>query len=638
MTTGTTNGAPPPLPTGGNVSNSQCPFNVLGIALVVEEPGKGARLAFRYPVNSTSVESQVDDLFFTLSPRIMAKMFRPKKPLCGQPMTISVGGTVFCCRATLLKDDSKLDLFNIIVALAPTVPTSTIPISGWYDANNTEEEDYNGGVSNPSTSFLAIKRVHISIARLCRVLKREERTCHYVSLQSSQLLKIQETMRQEVDQRTKIASASNSVDASASEATNAKRRSHRRGLSGNTMAAASAAATAELDIHQPRKMTESMRFEVEQEILERLLATSPPSEQHYGNLAHELVQVYHALAWNATEFTPTPSILLSGSHGIIYINRHVAVCMEPASGVATVEEMPRPYQTLLFPHASPKELVTTLSTNRPNQRLQQLLLMVNPRKSLAEISIDAALPLATTLELAAFLVQQGACIVSSVVGRMTKLACTDTTRMQECALDFVQEFGVSIFIAVSVLTSNGMTLGECMSAAAAAASTTAANGGGKQGQNQDALFLGLEIIQWSEGASLSPTEIEEGVYSMAVWLRSHQVVVNMEEYLVAVGATSEGTIFHYRNDSSASADSWNAAVQESQQSENALKHPEEALYNELLDCLTGNVSTVALCWRYEIDPLQLHRFRSWGVLNNKLRVLARAPRPTDDWNTRIAEQ
>ena len=75
--------------------NPLSPFYVIGIALVVDEIGKAARLAFRYPVTPT-VEN-ADDLFFALPSRVMAKLFRPKKPLCGQPMTISIVETVFCC-------------------------------------------------------------------------------------------------------------------------------------------------------------------------------------------------------------------------------------------------------------------------------------------------------------------------------------------------------------------------------------------------------------------------------------------------------------------------------------------------------------------------------------------------------------
>jgi hypothetical protein len=86
------------------------PFRVLGVALIVDQRGAGARLVARYPTQpspgagtSTSTtpskseeEFTDDDLFFTLTARQMAKLFRTKKSLCGQPMTLTVNGTVFC--------------------------------------------------------------------------------------------------------------------------------------------------------------------------------------------------------------------------------------------------------------------------------------------------------------------------------------------------------------------------------------------------------------------------------------------------------------------------------------------------------------------------------------------------------------
>jgi len=214
----------------------QAPFRVLGIALVVEERGKGARLVFRYPAVP---ECDADNLFFTLPPRTIAKIFRPKKPLSNQPMTISLGGTVFCCRAVLmsaehLKDSSALVLFSVIVSLIPSVHTSAIPISGWYERDIT---DLAGAGSpqarmqrkgedaetrskrvhlKPSTSFLALRKIHVSLARLCRVLEREEQRCRYVSLQSVQLQKIAEDFK---------ALKANTISASTSEI--GKRR-HRR--------------------------------------------------------------------------------------------------------------------------------------------------------------------------------------------------------------------------------------------------------------------------------------------------------------------------------------------------------------------------------------------------------------------------
>ena len=99
-----------------------------------------------------------DDLFFTLTARQMAKLFRTKRSLCNQPMTLRVNKTMFCCHAVLLeetsetdsdkKDDSNneeeednsLSLFSVVVALAPTTQQSALPFSSFWDVGGFGED------------------------------------------------------------------------------------------------------------------------------------------------------------------------------------------------------------------------------------------------------------------------------------------------------------------------------------------------------------------------------------------------------------------------------------------------------------------------------------------------------------------
>ena len=126
-------------------------------------------------------------------------------------------------------------------------------------------------------------------------------------------------------------------------------------------------------------------------------------QNHPGNLARELIQVYHALARNDHDFPPLPSALLSGRHGIVFINRHLTTAIE---AVAPLQSVPssshidnkmtvRPYHTLLFPRASAGEMLESLTTSSPGppRRLQQLLGTVHPQKSLAEVAIETNAPL-----------------------------------------------------------------------------------------------------------------------------------------------------------------------------------------------------------------------------------------------------
>ena len=140
---------------GEPLINRDGPFRVLGVALVVDQRGTGSKLVARYPTqpsksplsgaptdlgggqhanSKTEMNHPDNDLFFSLTARQMAKLFRTKKTLCGNPMTLTVNGTVFCCRAVMMQDDGheeahsgneaasdSLVLFSVIVAMSAFV-------------------------------------------------------------------------------------------------------------------------------------------------------------------------------------------------------------------------------------------------------------------------------------------------------------------------------------------------------------------------------------------------------------------------------------------------------------------------------------------------------------------------------------
>ena len=122
-------------------------LGVLGIGLIMEEVGKGARLVFRYPASPppffsysrggqpdmknnksnthTSTKNKKDigegdsttdgsgssdsiDLFFDLPARVLSKLFRPKRPLCGQPLTLVsfIYLSVICAYDMLISNQS----------------------------------------------------------------------------------------------------------------------------------------------------------------------------------------------------------------------------------------------------------------------------------------------------------------------------------------------------------------------------------------------------------------------------------------------------------------------------------------------------------------------------------------------------
>ena len=794
------------------------PFRVLGIAMIVDQRGTGARLVARYPTQppvpinkpstsqrlafdaatswgdagGTQIESsntssinaksnmKEDDLFFSLTARQMAKLFRTKKSLCGQALTLNVEGTVFCCRAVLMQgeestssasvDDpadgvhgsettipeptnkNQLELFSVVVALSSPTQTSSIPFSNWYDGATEDQLDLQRYIADISTtagkeqqqtssqkagkvssSFLSIRRVHISLARFCRVLEREERRCQYVSLQSNQFFSIRNERQKKWEEEKASSGLSpggggagakqgpagggGSTSTVGTNQPSSDHHHHRRGGrhmrsgSWSTVVLASAdraigggtGSGEDRTYHSssssaPMSSLQQRERELELEIMELMLAAPPPerdeldpscgvstgrtlrnqSQHHHGNLVRELVQVFHSLSRNDYDFPPTPAALLSERDGVVYVNQHIAIPIEAASRNSTQTSQRRtagvrPYHTLLFPHASPSELLETFQSSGsfPPQHLNQLLLTVNPQKSLSDIAIDANLPLYMTMEIASYLVAHGVCVASPVVSRSSRLACFQIYRIPNLALEFSQTFpNVDLCRLVSFLTSS-KTLGEVMSALIDLDSdegawlreslvvpgsiirTSSLTSLVMSPQQEDVMHLRTgEMVLSSSSKEPSPAnpnmqsqqqqlqqskqqqsqqphrwvgELEEPLYAMAIWLLSHRVLNQLQEYFVVSNSdetysTSVTTPAESGTNKSVNPNNYSAT------------DAGENLFRELFESnyLVGNVSISALCWRLGFDQQKL---RSWGLRHERVRIVSRIPASGDDWDS-----
>ncbi|CAB9502675.1 expressed unknown protein [Seminavis robusta] len=815
MTAGSNNGTGD---ASGSINDMHLsPFRVLGIALVVDQLGKEARMAFRYPTSLNSgttsdrggdnhhyptmksSSSSSNELFFTLSSRQMAKLFRPKHALCGQPMTLSVGGTVFCFRAVLMGDSSvesssnhhsnsnnneattaaaasssasvtssnsnntnnntatnnnlhtnsdQLVLFSVIVALAPQIDISSIPISGWYEGNDNENQAdllnqslhrfYSsasvGGSSDgmgshsshipvsqenhrASASFLAIRRVQLSLARLCRVLEREEKRCRYISIQTNHFFRIRAELQKKWEAGVVVppngAGAGNTKPPSspksefsgkgpsAAERSKKGAAHHRRGnsFSHGILGGGDASvkehrrkdSTSSTNPH-PTPSAELLEEDKEQEILEQILASGPQKEdgadrQQHGNLGRELVHVFHALSRNDHDFPPSPSVL-SGRDGVVYVNRHIAVAMEAVSQPKTLSSaqqklnsvIVRPYHTLIFPiaNASPSQLLQALQSSGFTVPLQQLLLMVRPSKPLMDIAVDANLKLSVTMELANYMVSHGACVASTVLTRASRLACKRVDRIQELALDFSQTFddwSVSLFLIVNFLTNNGRTLGESMKALTTGDDVVSASLRAgilsamfHEDDTDEYIFVenndeGVNGVVVNGPGYVSPgpsedlkqhqllhprsEELDEVLYSMAIWLLSHQVLAHVQDYLVLHSSVSSGNSSHppttaplagspdatMPTKTTPAAATTNADGKASRVDASTAEPPmtfDDSLLKELheSDCLNGNASIVAISWRLGLDE---GRLRAWAARHDKLRIVSRVAATGDDW-------
>ena len=221
----------------------------------------------------------------------------------------------------------------------------------------------------------------------------------------------------------------------------------------------------------------------------------------HGNLARELAQTFYALSCDdeslddmdalSTFWThSSPSV---GKGGVMYINQHIAINIEPCfvsinTKLSSVQINPnstfipqsvssthrmiaiRPYHTLLFPHISPGEILQRMasslfqSSNHSTtgvdsfsqlSTLEKVLVEYHPKKCLKEIATITALPLPVVMEAALSLVEPGCCVLAPAIHYRTRFACNATTsHIASLALEFSQQFSpiVPIFMAISVLT------------------------------------------------------------------------------------------------------------------------------------------------------------------------------------------
>jgi hypothetical protein len=749
------------------MSQSTSPFRVLGIALVVDQRGKGPRMVLRYPAaatlntsrpnglevidgssrtsptvsngldhNSHQIDSE-NELFFRLPPRQIAKLFRPKPSLCGQPMTLSVGRTVFCCCAVLMDDDETdsssdvitqqtsahgvdslkkddLLLFSVVVAMSATDKSQALPSSNWRDSGTDPyemhyiqsmvsdevrkgEKTRQSMQDKPSASFLSIRRVHVSLSRLCRILEREERRCRYVSLQANYFDKIREHLQKKWRQASSdrgVETTGNATNLSGTTAPQQSNHSASPSISsakpstgnhpgserivGTGTAIGSHRKTNSISVSfgladriEGAKISQNQALaneseerqklqELEQEILETIMAASPFADDndggfhHQGNLAREFVQVYHALTRNDYDFPPTPSILLSGRDSVVYINRHVAVVIESVSDASKIDcswldtgnPVVRPYHALLFPTVTPVQLLESMTASRSvaPHRVQQFLRMINPRLTLSDIAHDTSLPLQSTLEIATYLVGQGLCFVFPKLSRKVNLACMCIQQIQEVKLAFSQHFGASInlFVLVSFLSNSDFTLGESMSVLATSAEShvvalrerleASLPSIGYVTELKETVHTVVDSGPPEREARIAFTEKrDEFLFEIVVWLCSRRVLIPLQDYLVAYTSALKAWLAT----DNIGINNLAAISTEKQAQRNAGDTRGEEMddanfLKKLLDleCLTGRVSVQACCWRTGVESTKLR------ALVNRcpyLRLVRRIPTKGDDW-------
>ena len=836
-----------------------CQPDVIGIAFVVQEERKEAKLLFKYPQHgydhdnraststavtemhyrnvkggklkgdkiaettaTTSIRHQggeggggnqnktTSNIFFRLNASIFAKLFRTKNALCDQPVSLNIEGTIFCCRTVCIlseekgpSEDPKMKLlFSIIVAVKPIYhensinPTRTILSSSVSndlmggtrrrrscsstsmirhdddkrnnknekqaisDDNSTKQQQqeqqrrhsknnytylYHSVNEHTSLHFEAVRRVHVSISRLCKVLEREEKRCLYVTRQTAHLVNVGGGFEQTKSSSNSVEQGGGGKNSNEGDGANNGGKNKGSGTRSSSIDISDNPVVSAIGIYstQPAKQSTNEQHiteeEVQQKRLDLMLAAPPPPAHKYtsgnnmsndagtdqghdessaqlrykrnciprecipiqGNLAVELAQTYHALSRNILDIRPSADALLSGRDGIVYINMYIAVKIEAAEDLKTnnipsfVRSSPVPYlrkyHTLLFYPIPAADLLRHKKVNFPKmnadghilRNIEKLLHVAHdPFKRFDAMAKEMALPLSMVIDAAVLLLEAGACIAIPAMNDTSKFGCSSNSVSMVASqkLDFAQRFGsIPIFMVLSVVTNpvnsvnkapmvlSGVTtpfnsvnktsnprkmtknerdakhtisIKEILDFSKSATRALRSNEGTSHDNVQmeilDNVPTAIRIItkqildmiktmmipvgfahiiaQVGKEAGFETRFVQEAFKTMIKWLRARSIIVEEKEFLVSTtelnGTEGEGSRSHV---------------------DDSFKGYGEFLNIILKDTCNGNVSTLALHWKYNRSIQYIEAFRDWGVKNNRIKSVRRISSAKDDW-------
>ena len=548
--------------------------------------------------------------------------------------------------------NNDLILFSVIVALVPKRPCSSVPITGWYEDSLTTSPGANpsrtGNSRSTSETFLSVRRVHLSLARLCRILEREERRCKYVSSQTHQFHLVRQELKSKWLKARRASDDTGVAVSHASSTTNSPvsvaSKGHRRNRSSSYIERSSNMASQESGTsgNSAFQYTEEFQQEYVDIIMAETYASSTssgrddsaPKQLHHGNLARELVQVFHALGRNDLSFPPTPAALISGRRGTVFINRHLATFIEAVSSLDISQGVGQighgsnvqPYDTILFPQSSAAELLEAVSSSSsgPPRAIHQLLQVVHPQKSLTEAAIEANLPLQTTLDLANYLIEQGVCVPSHVLSQSSRLACRPMGIVPKVSLAFTQMFGDDIRVhhLLAYLTKNNRTFGNAMTAWRTSPDDAWFRGT-LESRPPTVMKRGNDHKYRKDSGSNDLSSLEDILFDMLVWLCANNVLVHLEEYLLVTAAhitLGRNTIIEGE-----STDDFKHGERKTESSLRLDRLSDDYLFKELCDAgLLNGKSLISCSWE---TGLETQRLRAFALAHPQVRIAVRAPQP-----------
>lgn len=373
-----------------------------------------------------------------------------------------------------------------------------------------------------SIAFLAVRRAHVSLGRLCKVLQREERRCLYVSRN----IKMEETAS------SPTSPTLTGIPLHGNLARELAQSYHALSRNGDMNVKPSPSSLL--------SNREGIVY-INNHIAVHLEAVSL---RKFGRVVEE--------ERASTNGTIDPISTLRSNHTLLFTNvtaAKLAKCINSGDG--------------------DESMMKCISSHQ--HRLKKLLQVVDPFKSMKEMAHDILLPLQIVFEMANALINSGACVAVPVIEEeSTKFICStgSTQKLASLSLAFAQQFGpeISPFLVVAALTSpmdTGFISGQSYGKAQPTLSDVVLyctllmdqHTGFSQCQHEeedglrfrmlvDRLSLtltsprtypGFHAIQYDEYLK---DALKPALVAMVVWLRAHSIIVELKEYPTLIRTTS----------------------------------------------------------------------------------------------------
>mmetsp|Transcript_5118 Transcript_5118/g.7408 ORF Transcript_5118/g.7408 Transcript_5118/m.7408 type:complete len:294 (+) Transcript_5118:1363-2244(+) len=139
----------------------------------------------------------------------------------------------------------------------------------------------------------------------------------------------------------------------------------------------------------------------------------------------------------------------------------------------------------------------------------------------------------------------------------------------------------------------------------------------------------------SNFSKIFPDDIKNAIVAIAMWLRSHLVITELQDYIVPMsnsGILPSNNVPVYKKEgeylSTHKASNMASSTMMPILFGAEFAYEARSLYKELLsmsECSVGGITIEEFAWKMGLTPVKMKLFMEWGVKEKKIQIITRAP-------------